>query len=193
MSQRSCPNQTMLTHFAMGRLDMAGIEEVCEHLEVCSQCAKTLNGLQVSDTLLDALNHRSGGQPSAEPVLRELLSRVQALGVTPDSEVDDVPLAARLACLRPRETADELGRLGPYRILQVIGVGGMGTVFLAEHLEHQGRVALKVMRPGLSDSASGRNRKYSGRISRQMHTVWWSMIAKTAICIFRELKQPPLT
>ena len=148
----------MLTHFAMGRLDMAGIEEVCEHLEVCSQCAKTLNGLQVSDTLLDALNHRSGGQPSAEPVLRELLSRVQALGVTPDSEADDVPLAARLACLRPRETADELGRLGPYRILQVIGVGGMGTVFLAEHLEHQGRVALKVMRPGLSDSASGRKR-----------------------------------
>ncbi|HEY1187325.1 MAG TPA: serine/threonine-protein kinase [Gemmata sp.] len=38
-------------------------------------------------------------------------------------------------------------KLGPYRILNQIGAGGMGTVFLAEHATLRRRVALKVL-PG---------------------------------------------
>ena len=40
--------------------------------------------------------------------------------------------------------------LGPYRLLQVIGEGGMGVVFLAEQ-QHPVRrqVALKVIKPGM--------------------------------------------
>ena len=38
-------------------------------------------------------------------------------------------------------------RLGPYRILNQIGAGGMGMVFLAEHADLRRRVALKVL-PG---------------------------------------------
>ncbi|QEG32417.1 Serine/threonine-protein kinase PrkC [Gemmata obscuriglobus] len=38
-------------------------------------------------------------------------------------------------------------RLGPYRILNQIGAGGMGTVFLAEHAALRRKVALKVL-PG---------------------------------------------
>lgn len=38
-------------------------------------------------------------------------------------------------------------KLGPYRILNQIGAGGMGTVFLAEHAALRRRVALKVL-PG---------------------------------------------
>ncbi len=41
-------------------------------------------------------------------------------------------------------------RLGPYRILKILGEGGMGTVYLAEQTEPiRRRVALKVVRPGL--------------------------------------------
>src|SRR4051812_21761482 len=36
-------------------------------------------------------------------------------------------------------------KLGPYRILNQIGAGGMGTVFLAEHAQLRRRVALKVL------------------------------------------------
>jgi eukaryotic-like serine/threonine-protein kinase len=44
-------------------------------------------------------------------------------------------------------------RLGPYRILRPIGVGGMGAVYLAERADDQfrKRVALKAVRPGLID------------------------------------------
>jgi eukaryotic-like serine/threonine-protein kinase len=41
-------------------------------------------------------------------------------------------------------------QIGPYKLLEQIGQGGMGTVFLAEQLQPvQRRVALKVMQPGL--------------------------------------------
>ncbi len=38
-------------------------------------------------------------------------------------------------------------RLGDYQILRVIGVGGMGVVYEAEHESLKSRVALKVMHP----------------------------------------------
>ena len=47
----------------------------------------------------------------------------------------------------PAETADEIGRLNGFRILKLLGQGGMGGVFLAEDMHLQRRVALKVMRP----------------------------------------------
>ncbi len=43
---------------------------------------------------------------------------------------------------------DELGRLGGYRVLKLIGQGGMGKVYLAEDLKLKRRVALKVLLKG---------------------------------------------
>src|SRR5262245_33090240 len=40
--------------------------------------------------------------------------------------------------------------IGPYKLLQVIGEGGMGTVFMAEQTQPvQRKVALKVIKPGM--------------------------------------------
>ena len=47
---------------------------------------------------------------------------------------------------------DELGRLGPYRVLKVLGTGAMGVVFEAEDSHLRRMAALKVMRPSLAAS-----------------------------------------
>ena len=66
------------------------------------------------------------------------------------------PDAATGAYTKPtNETLDRPGeslgsRIGPYKLLQEIGEGGMGTVFMAEQLEPVRRmVALKVIKPGM--------------------------------------------
>ena len=45
--------------------------------------------------------------------------------------------------------------IGPYKLLQQIGEGGMGTVFMAEQTEPiKRKVALKVIKPGMEDRKS---------------------------------------
>ena len=53
---------------------------------------------------------------------------------------------------------DEIGRLGPYRVLARIGVGGMGLVFRAEDPNLRRLVALKVMLPQFTADSMARAR-----------------------------------
>jgi len=69
---------------------------------------------------------------------------------------DEVP--AWKAMLSPGQGIDELGRLGPYRVLQILGKGGMGMVFRAEDALLKRPVALKVMLPAIAANSSARQR-----------------------------------
>ncbi len=60
--------------------------------------------------------------------------------------------------LAPAQSPGELGRLGPYRVLKILGAGGMGVVFQAEDPQLQRLVALKVMLPTLAAGATARKR-----------------------------------
>lgn len=60
--------------------------------------------------------------------------------------------------LRPPRQPDDLGELGGYRILQLLGDGAMGFVFLAQEKTLDRRLALKVMRPEYSATPEGRER-----------------------------------
>jgi serine/threonine protein kinase len=60
--------------------------------------------------------------------------------------------------LEPALAADELGRLGPYRVLGLVGQGGMGVVFRAVDTALDRAVALKVMRPALLADDAARQR-----------------------------------
>jgi len=60
--------------------------------------------------------------------------------------------------LTPSDRPGELGRLGPYRVVKLIGQGGMGFVFRAEDEALRRPVALKVMRPEVAAGANARER-----------------------------------
>jgi formylglycine-generating enzyme required for sulfatase activity/serine/threonine protein kinase len=60
--------------------------------------------------------------------------------------------------LAPAQSPDELGRLGPYRVLKVLGQGGMGMVFKAEDPQLERTVALKLMLPAIAQRKEARER-----------------------------------
>jgi tRNA A-37 threonylcarbamoyl transferase component Bud32 len=62
-----------------------------------------------------------------------------------------------LTFLAPSQ-GDELGRLADFRVLQLIGQGGMGIVFRAEDTRLRRVVALKVMRPRYASDINVRQR-----------------------------------
>ena len=72
--------------------------------------------------------------------LEQLKPGVPAAPGAREQPVDEKRPAARTPTARPE-------RLGDYQILRVIGVGGMGVVYEAEHASLKSRVALKVMHP----------------------------------------------
>ena len=60
--------------------------------------------------------------------------------------------------LEPPQRDGEIGRLGPYRVLALIGKGGMGQVFRAEDMRLKRIVALKLMKPKLAATPTSRKR-----------------------------------
>jgi serine/threonine protein kinase/WD40 repeat protein len=80
--------------------------------------------------------HFRAGSFLEQPALDRGFTSPEAL---PPNASEGVPLAEGAG-----------GRIGPYKLLQQIGEGGMGAVFMAEQTEPvQRKVALKVIKPGM--------------------------------------------
>jgi len=147
-----------------------------QHVLSCAACTAAIEDLSDSDGLADALRQAGSARvPGGQTVQRAIeracqlgaVARVTGPGDTAVS-VDETtekkhasrPELARLIAqvLSPARSTDELGWLGPHRVLQLLGYGGMGLLFLAEDGQLQRRVALKVMQPRLAASPGARSR-----------------------------------
>jgi serine/threonine protein kinase len=68
------------------------------------------------------------------------------------------PASAPIDFLAPAQQPDEIGRLGPYRILKILGQGGMGVVFKAEDPALDRMCALKTMLPEVAKKPAMKER-----------------------------------
>jgi serine/threonine protein kinase len=163
----------------LGELSAVEMERLSGHLETCLKCQAAVQTLQVQDTFLDEL--RGDVVPDRQPGNRAAEDLIARLKMLPNSVADlragtgnswpntDFPSRATdepvenvsttaLYFLAPPQALGELGRLGTYRVLKLVGEGGMGLVFEAEDLLLQRRVAVKVMDPSLAREAKAQER-----------------------------------
>jgi serine/threonine protein kinase len=165
-----CLDEPMLERIDTGDLSDAEIEQVALHLEECPACAQRVQVLPGNARAAEAVQAgvRNSG-PLSHPLIPALIERLCALPAPATTRSPDHtpvrpsarnPAAAELlsAILAPPEAPDELGRLGPYRVLQVLGVGGMGIVLRAEDPVLRRAVALKVLLPAVAAEEENRQR-----------------------------------
>ncbi|MCI0683816.1 MAG: WD40 repeat domain-containing serine/threonine-protein kinase [Gemmataceae bacterium] len=107
--------------------------------------------------MTDVVNRleRLGGLPPAWTAETPATSAHPGLSTGRDDAPGD---AEATSFLQPPRGPGEIGWLGTYRILKVLGQGGMGVVFLAEDSILKRPVALKVMRGALAERATARQR-----------------------------------
>jgi len=112
----------------------------------------------------DAFLENECPDPALRERVRRLLAHAEAAGESFLAEV----LRGELEQAVPAPSPPE--RLGDFRILDRIGVGGMGIVYLAEDTTLGRRVALKVLAPHLAHSEHDRARfKHEARIVARLN------------------------
>jgi tRNA A-37 threonylcarbamoyl transferase component Bud32 len=135
MPSTDCPGQAELGEFLVGQLSRSASARVAAHVEGCAACQAALDTLdRDADALLSGLRRPANGKDAAlDSVPPSLLAAARA--------ARGGGAAAWLAGAGPH-------RLGKFELLEELGNGSFGTVFLARDTELDRSVAIKVLRAG---------------------------------------------
>jgi eukaryotic-like serine/threonine-protein kinase len=163
----ACPSRDDLQRLILNRLPGEAAQRIQRHVETCAKCRHALEQCLASDELLDAVRASRG--PATDPTKTiylpadwlggALLTWIRAHDSTVAEKnalalsTDDIK---RL--LDAPQAPDEIGRVGDFRILRVLGVGGMAVVFEAVDCHLKRHAALKLMRPAVASKPGSTDR-----------------------------------
>src|SRR5215471_9401354 len=120
-----CPSRDELDQFSQGLLGEFEHASISAHVKECAECMKTLSALLNANTvLLD--DKPSSGQANPEPA---------PAPAQPNGSPSNIP--------------PELINHPRYKVLELLSIGGMGTVYKGEHKFLERYVVIKVIRGDL--------------------------------------------
>ena len=169
MPDDACPTPDQLSEYLLGRIDDATSAVLDAHLLHCRTCQTALaTTIPADDTFVSSL--KSGliqAEFEDEPALRVVIQQVSKHAFR--SRCAEEAMEKHAAVPRPVATSESTQagmRIGPYRLLKILGKGGMGQVYLAEHSRLEMTVAVKVLADQLSQ-----NPQAIARFDREMKAV----------------------
>jgi serine/threonine protein kinase/WD40 repeat protein len=138
MSQSSTthPSPELVQAYRSGKLPPVEAASIGEHLALCPTCRAAANPSE-SETVTP---------PAADPFATQLHRPEE------DKTLDGLPTA------NPAHVPAALVDHPRYRVLQLLGTGGMGSVYKAEHRIMERLVALKVVNPSLFEEGTAQER-----------------------------------
>ncbi len=184
MNRSDCPAPSQLRQLLSGESDTETVNRLEAHLLECESCAMSAETLfpesevtafreaspirfedsrdeVLVEALIDRAKRMRANSPTAMPEQTQIGMSLDDNDDPPGNSKPlhaDADVADDLSYLAPAQQPDEIGRLGDYRVLQVLGRGGMGVVFRAEDPRLKRQVALKVMKPSIAASRSAKDR-----------------------------------
>ena len=138
MEWSQCPPEKTLDDLCEGRLDAEELSALEGHLEGCNACSDKVHAI------LSRQREGRAGQPepSESDLMVNGLLRLGGIGPGP--------------ILRPACTEGDLGRLGRYRLLQVVGEGASSVVYRGVDKLLLRPVIVKAFRPGYCAGEDGK-------------------------------------
>ena len=162
------PDDALIRQYLSGELPETKSAAI-EHFLESNPDLPPMPGLS-EDALLSTLRGQLDETPADPTRLQKVIYWLEQMGIgspadanTHDSSAESVadesdPAAEVLPLLGPPVEAGEMGTLGGYRVIRLLGRGGMGVVLEAIDPRLNRRIALKAMRPALANKPVSKQR-----------------------------------